>query len=119
MTDLRAANEAIQLLRKMGFRVGIDDFGAGAATVDYLRNLQVDFVKVDGGLIQRLGQSEKETALLKGVIQSCTEMGVETIAEWIDTHDKFKRCSEMGFRLGQGRFFGNALKELPRVARAH
>jgi len=119
MKDLPAANEAIQSLRKMGFRVGIDDFGAGAATVDYLHNLHVDFVKVDGGLIKRLGQSEDETTLLKAVLRSCAEMKVDTIAEWIDTHDKFKRCAEMGFRFGQGRYFGSALKELPKVARAH
>jgi EAL domain-containing protein (putative c-di-GMP-specific phosphodiesterase class I) len=63
LRDLAAADIAIQSLRKMGYRVGIDDFGAGAATLQYLHGLTVDFVKVDGALIQQLGKSKHEDAL--------------------------------------------------------
>lgn len=117
LPDLAAADKAIQSLRKMGYRVGIDDFGAGAATLQYLHGLTVDFVKVDGVLIQGLGKSQREDALLRGVLTSCAERHIETIAEWIDSPDKLKRCTEMGFRFGQGRHFGATLKTLPRVAR--
>jgi EAL domain-containing protein (putative c-di-GMP-specific phosphodiesterase class I) len=117
MTDLAAADKAIQALRKMGYRVGIDDFGAGAATQQYLDALTVDFIKVDGSLINRIGKSERDDAYLRAVIARCAERRIETIAEWIDSAEKLKRCVAMGFRLGQGRHFGATLTSLPRVAR--
>jgi len=117
LPDLAEADKAIQSLRKMGYRVGIDDFGSGAATLQYLRGLTVDFVKVDGSLIQRLGTCQHEDALLRGVLANCAERHIETIAEWIDSTDKLKRCIEMNFQLGQGRHFGAALDNLPRVFR--
>jgi EAL domain-containing protein (putative c-di-GMP-specific phosphodiesterase class I) len=117
MNDLQAADKAIQALRKMGYRVGIDDFGAGAATQQYLDALMVDFIKVDGSLINKIGKSETDDAYLKSVIRRCAERRIETIAEWIDSADKLKRCVAMGFRLGQGRHFGATQTSLPRVVR--
>ena len=112
--DVAAADKAIQSLRQMGYRVGIDDFGAGAASLQYLHGLTVDFVKVDGSVIQRLGKSPREDALLKSVLATCTELHIETVAEWIDSADKLRRCRDIGFQFGQGRHFGASLAELPR-----
>ena len=117
MTDLAAADKAIQGLRKMGYRVGIDDFGAGAATQQYLDALSVDFIKVDGSLINKIGKSERDDAYLRGVLARCAERRIDTIAEWIDSAEKLKRCAAMGFRLGQGRQFGATLTSLPRMTR--
>src|SRR6185503_9720317 len=117
MADLAAADKAIQALRRMGYRVGIDDFGAGAANEHYLDALTVDFIKVDGSLIDKIGKSESGDVYLRSVIARCTERRIETIAEWIDSAEKLKRCVGLGFRLGQGRHFGATLTSLPRVAR--
>src|SRR5258706_5532700 len=117
LPDLVAADRAVQTLRRMGYRVGIDDFGSGAATLQYLHGLTVDVVKVDGGLIERLGKAPREDALVRSVLASCSELGVETIAEWIDSPEKLKRCSTFGFQFGQGRHFGAALTSLPRAAK--
>jgi EAL domain-containing protein (putative c-di-GMP-specific phosphodiesterase class I) len=115
LTDLAAAEKAIQALRKIGYRVGIDDFGAGAATENYLDALTIDFIKVDRTLIERIGKSEADDAYLRAVLARCAERKIQTIAEWIDNADKLKRCVAMGFRLGQGRHFGPSLTTLPRV----
>jgi EAL domain-containing protein (putative c-di-GMP-specific phosphodiesterase class I) len=117
LADLAAAEKAIQALRKIGYRVGIDDFGAGAATENYLDALTVDFMKVDRTLIERIGKSERDDAYLRAVLARCAERKIETIAEWIDNADRLKRCVAMGFKLGQGRHFGPTLSALPRVAR--
>lgn len=115
ISNLLEADKTIQMLRVMGYRVGIDDFGARAATLEYLHNLDLDFVKFDGTLIERLGQSRREETLMRSVLASCAALRVDTVAEWIDNPDKFRRCAEMGFRLGQGRYFGKALMELPKI----
>jgi EAL domain-containing protein (putative c-di-GMP-specific phosphodiesterase class I) len=70
-------------------------------------------VKVDGKLIERLGKSEREDAILKTVLESCAAMKIETIAEWIDSPGKLKACLDFGFTFGQGRQFGEPLHKLP------
>ncbi len=116
MPDLAAADKAIQSLRKMGYRVGIDDFGAGAASLQYLHAFTVDFVKMDGAVVQRLGKSAREDALLKSVLGTCADLQIETIAEWIDSPERLQLCKDLGFQFGQGRHFGGSLAELPQVA---
>jgi EAL domain-containing protein (putative c-di-GMP-specific phosphodiesterase class I) len=113
MTDLVAANAAIQVLREMGFQVGVDDFGAGAATLQYLHALTIDFVKVDGALIRKLGASARDDQMLAGIVKLCGELGVETIAEYIEDELRLKRARAIGFDFGQGHRFGAAIAELP------
>jgi EAL domain-containing protein (putative c-di-GMP-specific phosphodiesterase class I)/GGDEF domain-containing protein len=114
LPDMVAADKAIQAMRGMGYRVGIDDFGAGAASLQYLHGFSVDFLKVDGSLIRRIGTSQRDDALLKGVLQTCSDLGIETVAEWIDSPEKLQRCRDIGFMMGQGRYFGGALTEFPK-----
>ncbi|HEY4266546.1 MAG TPA: EAL domain-containing protein [Micropepsaceae bacterium] len=116
MPDLVAADKAIQSLRLMGYRVGIDDFGSGAASLQYLHSFTIDFVKIDGAVIQRMGKSPREDALLKSMLSTCAELHIETVAEWIDSPEKLQRCRDIGFQHGQGRHFGGSLTELPKVA---
>lgn len=114
--DLEAAGKAIQVLRDMGFRVGLDDFGAGAASVNYLHAFPVDFVKFDGAMIQKIGTSKRDDALLSGLAKLCTELGVITIAEWIENEAMAKTARALGFDHGQGKWLGAPTLELPASA---
>ena len=114
--DLEAAGKAIQVLRDMGFRVGLDDFGAGAASVNYLHAFPVDFVKFDGAMIQKIGTSRRDDALLSGLAKLCTELGVITIAEWIENEAMAKAARALGFHHGQGKWLGAPMLELPASA---
>jgi len=107
ITDIAAADKAIQTMRGMGFRVGLDDFGAGAASLQYLHGLAVDFVKLDGTLVRKLGTSAREDTLMRGIVKLCADLGVETIAECIENEDLLARAREVGFDLGQGHQFGH------------
>ena len=113
IADLDAASKAIQALRAMGYRVGLDDFGAGAASVNYLHAFQVDFVKFDGALIQKIGTSRRDDALLAGLAKLCSELGATTIAEWIETRDMADAARRLGFQYGQGKWLGVPLLEIP------
>ncbi len=108
IADLAAAGHAVKALRAMGFRVGLDDFGAGAASINYLQAFTVDFVKFDGGLIRKLGTSERDDILLGGMVRLCHELGVTTVAECLETEDQVKRATTLGFDYGQGFYFGAA-----------
>jgi EAL domain-containing protein (putative c-di-GMP-specific phosphodiesterase class I) len=108
ITDTATAAKAIQALRDMGFRVGLDDFGAGAATLNYLHAFQVDFVKFDGSLVRKLGASARDDTLLKTMLKLCRELGFATIAECLESEDDVVKARDAGFDDGQGYFFGAA-----------
>jgi EAL domain-containing protein (putative c-di-GMP-specific phosphodiesterase class I) len=114
--DLAEAGKAIGALRAMGYRVGLDDFGAGAASLNYLHAFPIDFVKFDGAMIQKIGASERDDALLAGLAKLCAEMGVTTIAEWIEDDAMARKALALGFQHGQGRYLGAPLLEIPRDA---
>jgi EAL domain-containing protein (putative c-di-GMP-specific phosphodiesterase class I) len=113
ITDMAAAGKAVDALRAMGYRVGIDDFGAGAASLNYLHALSVDFVKFDGALIKKIGQSKRDDVLLAGLVKLCGELGLETIAEYLERADQVAAAKAMGFDMGQGHYFGAAAAVLP------
>jgi EAL domain-containing protein (putative c-di-GMP-specific phosphodiesterase class I) len=106
ISDIPAANKAIQAMREMGFQVGLDDFGAGAASLQYLHGFTLDFVKVDGALVKKLGASKREDVLLHGIVNLCRELGIRTIAECIEDEALLKRARDIGFDLGQGHHLG-------------
>ena len=109
--DLAAANQAIQAMRSMGFRVGLDDFGAGAASFQYLHTFEIDFVKFDAALIRKLGASPRDDMLLSGIVKLCKELGMTTVAEGIETADLLKRARAIGFDQGQGHHLGKPAQE--------
>jgi EAL domain-containing protein (putative c-di-GMP-specific phosphodiesterase class I) len=113
IVDLESAGKAIQVLREMGYRVGLDDFGAGAASVNYLHAFQVDFVKFDGAMVQKIGTSRRDDALLAGLAKLCGELGTTTIAEWIENKEMAEAARAMGFQHGQGKWLGAPVKEIP------
>ena len=113
ITDLDAAGKAIAVLREMGYRVGLDDFGAGAACVNYLHAFPIDFVKFDGAMIQKIGSSKRDDALLTGLVKLCAEMGITTIAECIETDGMAKAARGMGFHHGQGKWLGAPVLDIP------
>ena len=106
ITDLEGAAKAVAALREMGYRVGLDDFGAGAASLNYLHAFNIDFVKFDGALVKKIGSSKRDDALLSGLTKLCGELGVTTIAECIESDAMAKAAKALGFDKGQGRFLG-------------
>lgn len=112
IVDLESAGKAIAALRKMGYRVGLDDFGAGSASINYLHAFQVDFVKFDGAMVIKMGSSPRHDALLAGLVKLCGDLGVTTIAEWIESKDMAAKASEMGFHHGQGKYLGPPILDI-------
>jgi EAL domain-containing protein (putative c-di-GMP-specific phosphodiesterase class I) len=117
IVDLAGANQAVASLRAMGFRVGLDDFGAGAASLNYLHALSVDFVKFDGALVKKMGASKRDDMLLNGMIKLCKELGVLTIAECLESEEQVSRAKAFGFDMGQGFFLGKPLDKIPPAPR--
>lgn len=106
ITDLEGVNASIQSFRRKGFKVALDDFGAGAASFDYLNSFEVDTVKFDGPVVKRAFATEKGKAFLASMAMLCQQTGVETIAEMVEDEPLATFLGECGIELGQGWYFG-------------
>ena len=106
ITDFDRVNANIQQFRERGFHVALDDFGAGAASFDYLNSFDIDVVKFDGPVVLRAYQTAKGKAFLASMATLCRETGIETIAEMVEDQPLAKFLAECGIDNGQGWFFG-------------
>lgn len=104
-SDLTLANGAIGALRDMGFAVCLDDFGAGSASLDYLRQFEVDFVKIDGRYVTDSG-ARRDAVVLKHVVALCADLGVKTIAEAVENREIAEAMRGLGVDYGQGWYYG-------------
>ena len=106
VADLAQANNFVQGLRKKGFHVCLDDFGAGAASFQYLSVLEVDVVKLDGSAVKNAQTAPKGRAFLKALTTLCKTMDVETIAEMVDSKESLEFVRDCGVEYVQGFLFG-------------
>jgi len=106
ITDFERVNANIQEFRSRNFHVALDDFGAGAASFDYLNSFDIDVVKFDGPVVTRAYQTAKGKAFLASMATLCKETGIETIAEMVEDAELARFLAECGINNGQGYFFG-------------
>ncbi len=106
ITDLTAANNVIQSLRRQGHKVCLDDFGVGSAGFPYVQHLCVDYLKIDGSYIKGAVQNERDVAILRAIVHMCRLLKIGSIAEMVETEAHAALVSEAGVNLGQGFLFG-------------
>ncbi|WP_349322646.1 EAL domain-containing protein [Asticcacaulis sp. MM231] len=113
--NMELASQFLSGLRRRGFKVCLDDFGAGASAYNYLRRLDVDYVKIDGAFLQRASADRRERALLRSVSVLCAELGCQTIGEKIETPEIKSLALDLGLTFGQGYLFGKPTAEVPQI----
>lgn len=106
ITDIAAANLLVQQIRNRGFKVSLDDFGAGAATLAYLQGFNVDALKIDGQYVKALSAESRDGAVVRHLVKLCDELGIATIAEMIETEETAEVLRGLGVGYGQGWLFG-------------
>ena len=106
LRDLVRAERVVQEVRRRGFAVYLDDFGAGAASFQYLQALTIDGVKIDGTYIKRIGGSQRDDALVRGIVRLCGDLKIATVGEMVETTDQNSFLRNVGVTLGQGWLFG-------------
>jgi diguanylate cyclase (GGDEF)-like protein/PAS domain S-box-containing protein len=100
------ATEALQHLHALGVRIALDDFGTGYSCLAYLRQLPVDALKIDRSFMPGAGEDAAETVLSEAVVSLANAMGLDTVAEGVETEAQRRLLLAMGARLGQGYLFG-------------
>ena len=102
ITNLADAQPFIDEVRSMGVRIALDDFGAGASSFGYLKNLRVDYLKIDGQFIQNLMSDPLCDVTVRCFIDVARVLGVKTVAEFVDKDEVLERVTQMGVDFGQG-----------------
>jgi diguanylate cyclase (GGDEF)-like protein len=102
LADLGRAKANLAELRAAGVTIVLDDFGAGFASIGYLRELRFDQIKLDGSLVTAAQFSSDGERLLRAVIGLCLVLGVETVAEHIESEELVGLVKRLGCTAGQG-----------------
>jgi EAL domain-containing protein (putative c-di-GMP-specific phosphodiesterase class I) len=118
VTNIDEVNQLLQSLRSKGYRVCLDDFGAGASSFHYARGFEVDFIKIDGNFAQAAMEQPRDRALLHRVVEFCRDIGVQVIVEMIETDLQAKTFRRMGARFGQGYLLGEPDSDIAKFTAA-
>jgi diguanylate cyclase (GGDEF)-like protein len=102
LADFERARSNLSELSKAGATIVLDDFGAGYASIGYLRELSFDQIKLDGALVTAAQDSGDGKRLLRAVIGLCEILGVSTVAEHVESADLLELVMELGCTAGQG-----------------
>ncbi|MBT0769747.1 EAL domain-containing protein [Kineosporia sp. J2-2] len=103
--DLGRTASRLDLLRSEGVHVAIDDFGTGFSSLQYLSRLPVDILKIDRKFVWGLGQQAEDDVLVRSMLGLAAELGLEVIAEGVETRRQAELLLEYGCRLAQGFLF--------------
>jgi EAL domain-containing protein (putative c-di-GMP-specific phosphodiesterase class I)/PAS domain-containing protein len=111
INDLARAERVIQMLRKEGYEIYLDDMGTGSASFEYIRALNVDYVKIDGSYVKDVLINDKDAMILKAMSRLCRDLKVGTVAEMVETKEQMIKLKSMGIEYGQGWYFSKPLDE--------
>ena len=100
--NLNQARELILKIRGLGCRFALDDFGCGASSLSYLRDLPVDYLKIDGSFIQSIATDPINRALVKSINEVAHVLGKQTVAEYVVNSEVLKVVQELGIDYVQG-----------------
>jgi EAL domain-containing protein (putative c-di-GMP-specific phosphodiesterase class I) len=105
------------LLKSLGIRIAIDDFGTGYSSLAYLRHFPSDVLKIDRSFVSGIADSKESAALVHTLVQLGKVLGIETIAEGVETNDQRSRLETERVDTGQGFLFARplAVEDLDRL----
>jgi len=95
----------IKVVKGLGVKIAIDDFGVGYSNFLYLVTLQADFIKLDGSIIRNLNKSKTARAVVEAIVFFAKKVDIKTVAEFVSSKELFDSCKEIGIDYFQGYYF--------------
>ena len=102
LEDVASAAKQINRFRNLGYKFALDDFGVGFSSWYYLRQLPVDFVKIDGSFVRNLSHNLEDRLFVKAINDVAQGLGKHTIAEFVEDHRSLELLTTMGVNFAQG-----------------
>ena len=107
-----AIKEQLSLLRGMGFKMAVDDFGVENSNLSRFLDMHFDFIKIDGVFIKDIVSNEKNIKLTKAIVSLAKSLGMQTIAEYVKDEATYNMVKELGVDLAQGFYIGKPSERL-------
>ncbi len=105
----RSNGAPVHRLKRLGAKLIIDDFGTGYSSLSYLKRLPVDFLKIDRSFVEGLGKDPKDEGIVSSMVDLAHVLGMEAIAEGVESAEQAAQLRELECRFAQGYFFSYPL----------
>jgi EAL domain-containing protein (putative c-di-GMP-specific phosphodiesterase class I) len=116
IADYAHLGQQLNKFRSMGLKVAIDDFGAGYSGLNMLADFQPDQIKIDMNLVRGIERHGPRQSIVRAVVQVCGDLGIDVIAEGVESLAEYAWFAEHGIRLFQGYLFAKpGFESLPRA----
>lgn len=109
--DRELAHEVLSRIRGLGIRIALDDFGTGYSSLGSIADLEIDRIKIDQTFIANVCDSSRKRGVIHSILAMCEALGMETVAEGIETANQFDFLIENGCTYAQGFFLAEPLSE--------
>lgn len=104
--NLQQVQQFIRRLTSHGVRFALDDFGTGVSSLAYLKNLEINTIKLDGSYVVDVLTNPRSQALVRAIVQLADAMGITTVAEFVESNTVRDRLASLGIQFGQGYALG-------------
>lgn len=104
--DLDHVGKVVKNLQDEGLKIALDDFGAGAASFQYLSSMHVDFVKIDGKYIKNILNDQRDLVMVRNLTQMCKDLNIKVVGEFVENKKTADILLDLGIDYGQGYYFG-------------
>ena len=109
MENAESAIAMLSRLKELGARVAIDDFGTGYSSLGYLLRFPADTIKIDRSFISALARGKRNQQLVEAIVSLSRGLGMDVVAEGVETEEQRAQLISLGCRYGQGFLFSRPL----------
>jgi diguanylate cyclase (GGDEF)-like protein len=109
LQDVDVSASSLRRLRDVGVRLALDDFGTGYSSLSYLRELPLDILKIAKPFVEGVARGRRESSFARMIINLATTLGLQVIAEGIESGEELNALQDLGCELGQGFYLGAPL----------
>jgi EAL domain-containing protein (putative c-di-GMP-specific phosphodiesterase class I) len=111
MQDYERVQDSLRILRSMGLKVALDDFGSGQSSLSYVHQLSLDKIKIDRGFIRNIATQENARNIVKTVIDLCRNLKFDCVVEGVETAEQVEIIGRLGCSTMQGYFFAKPMPQ--------
>ena len=105
MENVDTATDMLRQLRSLGVKLAIDDFGTGYSSLSYLHRFPIDTLKIDRSFVTRMSENNENTEIVRTIVVLAQNLGMDVVAEGVETNEQLVILQKLGCENGQGYFF--------------